>query len=61
MPDPSPPPAPSPRPARAFFRSEEGASMAEYALLVGIIGALCAVVLRTLGTSIRDLLLSFSP
>jgi Flp pilus assembly pilin Flp len=35
--------------------------MAEYALLVGVIGALCAVVLRTLGTSIRDLLLSFSP
>jgi pilus assembly protein Flp/PilA len=35
-----------------FTRQEEGASLVEYGLLVGLIAAICVVAVTTLGTSI---------
>ena len=36
-------------------KNEEGASLVEYGLLVGLISVVCIVVITTLGTTIRDL------
>jgi len=36
-------------------KNEEGASLVEYGLLVGLISVVCIVVIKTLGTTIRDL------
>ncbi|MGA2027694.1 MAG: Flp family type IVb pilin [Syntrophobacteraceae bacterium] len=37
---------------KRFFRDEEGAALVEYGLLVGLIAAVCVVVVTTLGTTI---------
>jgi pilus assembly protein Flp/PilA len=39
---------------RRFVRDEEGASMAEYALLVAVIALVAIAGARTLGTSINN-------
>ena len=39
-----------------FGRSERGASLVEYALLVALIAVVCIVALRFIGTSTRDTL-----
>jgi Flp pilus assembly pilin Flp len=44
----------------AFFRSEDGASFAEYALLVGLLAVLCVAAMSALGISIRDFFLGLS-
>ena len=36
-----------------FFKEEEGAGLAEYALLLVLIAVVCITVLTTLGTSIQ--------
>jgi pilus assembly protein Flp/PilA len=38
-----------------FFNDEEGASMVEYALLVGLIAVISILALTNLGAAIRDL------
>ena len=38
-----------------FFKDEEGASLVEYGLLVGLIAVVCIGVLTTLGTTIQAL------
>ena len=38
-----------------FFKDEEGASMVEYGLLVGLIAVVCILALTGLGQAIRDL------
>ncbi len=40
--------------ARIQLKREEGASMAEYGLLVALIAAVCIGTITTLGTSIND-------
>ncbi|MGA2733269.1 MAG: Flp family type IVb pilin [Syntrophobacteraceae bacterium] len=37
---------------KRFFRDEEGAALVEYGLLVGLIAAVCILVVTTLGTTI---------
>ncbi|MGA2028143.1 MAG: Flp family type IVb pilin, partial [Syntrophobacteraceae bacterium] len=37
---------------KRFLRDEEGAALVEYGLLVGLIAAICVVVVTTLGTVI---------
>ena len=37
---------------KRFLRDEEGAALVEYGLLVGLIAAICVVVITTLGTAI---------
>jgi len=38
---------------KRFFRDEEGAALVEYGLLVGLIAAVCVLVITTLGTTIQ--------
>ncbi|MGA2734816.1 MAG: Flp family type IVb pilin [Syntrophobacteraceae bacterium] len=38
---------------KKFFRDEEGAALVEYGLLVGLIAAVCVLVVTTLGTTIQ--------
>jgi pilus assembly protein Flp/PilA len=38
---------------KRFFRDEEGAALVEYGLLVGLIAAVCVLVVTTLGTTIQ--------
>jgi pilus assembly protein Flp/PilA len=38
---------------KRFFRDEEGAALVEYGLLVGLIAAVCVLVVTTLGTTIK--------
>jgi pilus assembly protein Flp/PilA len=37
---------------KRFLRDEEGAALVEYGLLVGLIAAVCVVVVTTLGSTI---------
>ena len=38
---------------KSLVAQEEGATMVEYGLMVGLIAIVCAVVLRSLGISLR--------
>lgn len=38
---------------RSFVRSEDGAALAEYGLLVALIAAVCVAVIKTLGGKIN--------
>ena len=39
---------------RAHHRSERGASLVEYALLLGLIAVVCIAAVSMMGTSLRD-------
>jgi pilus assembly protein Flp/PilA len=41
---------------KRFLKDEEGASLVEYGLLVGLIAVVCIAVVTTLGTGVRDTL-----
>ena len=38
---------------KRFLKDEEGATMVEYGLMVGLIAAVCVAVVTTLGTTIQ--------
>ena len=38
---------------KRLFTDEEGATLVEYGLLVGLIAAVCVLVVTTLGTTIK--------
>jgi pilus assembly protein Flp/PilA len=40
---------------KKFVKEEEGATMVEYGLMVGLIAVVCILAVTTLGTTIRDL------
>ena len=40
---------------RSWIKDEEGASLVEYALLVGLIAIVCIAAITLLGENIRDL------
>jgi pilus assembly protein Flp/PilA len=41
--------------AKKFARNEEGASLAEYGLLLALIAVICMVAIKALGTSISTM------
>lgn len=43
------------RPIRQLMHDEDGAALAEYALLIGLIAVVCILALKTLGTKLSDL------
>lgn len=38
---------------RAFGKSEEGASLVEYGLLVALIAAICVVIIKAIGVKVN--------
>lgn len=41
---------------RRLWNDEEGASLVEYGLIVGLIAAVCVVTVTTMGTSVNAML-----
>jgi pilus assembly protein Flp/PilA len=39
---------------RNFFKDESGATMVEYALMLGLIATICIVIVTSLGLKVQD-------